>query len=1052
MRCPRCQQDNPPHARFCLGCGAHLAFPCTACGAELPGGARFCLQCGQAVTAGTAGPVGSPAPEAYTPKHLAEKILTSKAAVEGERKQVTVLFADLKGSMELLADRDPEEARALLDPVLELMMEAVHRYEGTVNQVMGDGIMALFGAPLAHEDHAVRACYAAVRMQQTVGRHAEGVRRSEGVRIRIRVGLNSGEVVVRSIGSDLRMDYTAVGQTTHLAARMEQMADPGAILITAATLGLVEGYVQVSALGPVPVKGLGGPVEIFELTGAGPARTRLQAAALRGLTRFVGRDDELVQLGRALEQARSGHGQLVAVVGEPGVGKSRLFHELVRSHRTHGWRVLTSAAVSYGKATAYLPVIELLKQYAAIESRDDPRAVRAKVTGTMLTLDRALEGAVPPVLELLDVLPPDDPFLKLDSRERRQRTIAAVKHLLLRESQVQPLLLVTEDLHWVDAETQAVLDALVEGLPSAPILLAVNYRPEYRHDWGSKTCYRQLRIDPLRAPSADELLADLLGNHPGLAPLKRLLVERAEGNPLFLEESVRTLVETRALAGERGALRLERPLQSIEVPASVQAILAARIDRLLPGDKQLLQSAAVVGKDVALVLLEALAEDTPDQLARGLARLLAAEFLYESRLHPDPEYAFKHALVHEVAYGSLLHDRRRALHGRLVEAIERLHRERLTEHVERLAHHALRGERWDKAVAYLRQAGERALARSASREAVSWLEQALEALRHLPGTRGATEQAIDLHLALRSAHGALGQFERAVGGLREAEAFARQIDDRERLGWVSAALCAVLTLLDRDEEARGFAESAVRLGQALAIPALEAVATNSLASIAFNTADPATCVRLAGEAAELLQGDLRRARLGLAVVPSVQAHHWLARGLAQLGHFEEGIGHGRVAIEIAESLEHRYSMAFACVALGHLHSDRGDFGQAQPLLERAQALCRDFGFRLYEGAASYHLGELFARTGRGREAVTLLAEARDAFQGAGRSFEGFIAAALAEAQLHAGHLEEARASAERALAWAAERSERGWEPLARHILGLVAAAPSLPAWGRPRSS
>ncbi len=390
--CPQCRNENPVDAKFCLECGRRLALSCGTCGTELPAGAKFCKECGQAVGAATpptAARVGAP-PGSYTPKHLAEKILISKAALEGERKQVTVLFADLKGSMELLADRDPEEARKLLDPVLERMMEAVHRYEGTVNQVMGDGIMALFGAPLAHEDHAVRACYAALGMQDAVRRYSDELRRTQGVEVQIRVGLNSGDVVVRSIGSDLRMDYTAVGQTTHLAARMEQLAAPGSIRLTAETLHLAEGFVQVTPLGPVPVKGLAEPVEVFELVGAGAARTRLEAAARRGLTRFVGRTAELEQLRDALDRASLGHGQVVAVIGEPGVGKSRLFWELIHSHRVHGWLVVQSASVSYGKATSYLPVIELLRGYFEIESRDDPRKIREKVTGKVLTLAPAL--------------------------------------------------------------------------------------------------------------------------------------------------------------------------------------------------------------------------------------------------------------------------------------------------------------------------------------------------------------------------------------------------------------------------------------------------------------------------------------------------------------------------------------------------------------------------------------------------------------------------------------------------------------------------------------
>ncbi len=404
-----------------------------------------------------AAPAGTPAPAplAYTPPYLAEKILTSRSALEGERKQVTVLFADLKGSTELIADLDPEAAQRLLDPALHRMMDAVHRYEGTVNQVMGDGIMALFGAPLAHEDHAVRACYAALAMQAAMRRYAEDVRRSHGLLVQIRVGLNSGEVVVRAIGNDLHMDYSAVGQATHLAARMEQLATPGSIMLTAATLRLIEGFVQVQALGPVPVKGLAEPVEVFELLGATAFRRRLQASAARGLTRFVGRQTEIETLNQALERARAGQGQIVAVMGEPGVGKSRLVYECLHSHHTQGWRVLESASVSYGKATPYFPVIDLLKRYAHVEEHDDPRTVRAKVTGQVLTLDETLQDTVPALLSLLDALPEDSPFLTLDPPQRRQRTLEALKRVLLRESQVQPLLLVFEDLHWIDTETQA---------------------------------------------------------------------------------------------------------------------------------------------------------------------------------------------------------------------------------------------------------------------------------------------------------------------------------------------------------------------------------------------------------------------------------------------------------------------------------------------------------------------------------------------------------------------------------------------------------------------
>ncbi len=673
-------------------------------------------------------------PLSYTPPHLTEKILEARLRLAGERKQVTVLFADLKGSMELLADRDPEEARTILDPVLERMMEAVHRYEGTVNQVMGDGIMALFGAPIAHEDHAIRACYAALAMQAALRRYSDEVRRTHGLAVHVRVGLNSGEVVVRGINNDLHMDYSAIGQTVHLAARMEQLAMPGSILLTPATLRLVEGLVQVYALGPIPVKGLVEPIEVAELVGVSALRRRLQAAVGRGLTRFVGRQQELAALRQALEHAGAGHGQVVAVVGEAGVGKSRLLYEFVHSHHTPGWLVLESASVSYGKATPYVPVIDLLKRYAHVEEHDDIRTIRAKVTGQVVTLDAALQDTGPALLSLLDALPDDSPFLQLDPPQRRQRTLTALKRVLLRESQVQPVLLIFEDLHWIDTETQALLDSLVESLLTARLLLLVNYRPEHQHGWGRKTYYTQLRLDPLPPASADELLQVLLGHDPSLASLTRLLIARAEGNPFFLEESVRTLVETGVLVGAPGAYRLAKPLDSLQVPVTVQAVLAARIDRLPPEEKRLLQTAAVIGTEVPLPLLQAIAELPEATPHRGLAHLQAAEFLYETRLFPEREYTFKHALTHEVAYSSLLQERRRALHARIVEALEALAGERVAEQVDRLAPHALRGEVWEKALAYCRQAGDRADDRSAFREAVTYFEQALGALVHLPAT------------------------------------------------------------------------------------------------------------------------------------------------------------------------------------------------------------------------------------------------------------------------------------------------------------------------------
>jgi class 3 adenylate cyclase/tetratricopeptide (TPR) repeat protein len=1038
VQCPRCRHENRPQAKFCEECGGPLARACPNCGTQVSAAAKFCSECAHPL----AEPVAQPrfaSPQAYTPRHLAEKILTSRSALEGERKQVTVLFADLKGSMELLADRDPEEARKLLDPVLERMMEAVHRYEGTVNQVMGDGIMALFGAPVAHEDHAVRACYAALDMQAAIRRYGEEVRKTHGVKVAIRAGLNSGEVVVRGIGSDLRIDYTAVGQTTHLAARMEQLADPGTTLVTADTLRLVEGFVAVKPLGPVPVKGLEAPVEIYELTGAGPLRSRLHAAAARGLTRFVGRETELEQLRQTLSRAAAGHGQVVAIVGEPGVGKSRLVWEVTHSYRTHGWLVVQAGSVSYGKATPYLPVIDLLKTYFKIEDRDDPRVLREKIMGKLLALDRALEPSLPAFLGLLDVPGEDAQWQALDPRQRRQRTFDAVNRLLFRESQVQPLLLVFEDLHWIDTETQALLDRAIESLPTARVLLLVNYRPEYRHGWGHKSYYLQLRIDPLPPESAGELFTALLGEDRALEPLKRMLVERTEGNPFFLEESVQTLIETKVLIGSRGACHLAQPVEQIRVPATVQAVLAARIDRLTPTEKRLLQAAAVVGKDVPYPILAAIADEPEGVLRPSLAHLQATEFLYETSLYPEPEYTFKHALTHEVAYGSLLQERRRDLHGRIVEAIEQLYPDRLGEHVDRLADHAFRGEAWEKAVAYVRQAGAKSLTRSAFRETTTYFTQALTALAHRPPDRGTLEQAIDLRLEVRNAFVALGQLAENLGQLREAQALAETLGDRHRLCWVLAYSTSQLWLMGQHDEAVETGRRALAIASESDDLELQSTARGYLGVAYHALGDYSRAI----ECLEWLVGSLQDDRIGVPRVGlglvSVTSRAWLIWCLSETGRFAEALEHGQEALRIAEAANHPASLVFACRSVGLALLRKGGVDRAVPALERAVEVCRTAHLRAPFDVAAAFLGYAYALGGRVAEAIPLMEQAVLDPASTGSANHPLFLAHLGEGHLLAGYSDRAIAVAQRALDLAHRQKERGNEAWVFRLLGEIAA-------------
>jgi class 3 adenylate cyclase/tetratricopeptide (TPR) repeat protein len=1042
--CPRCNTENREGRRFCSECGLSFAAACPSCGFLNEGGEKFCGGCGRSLTATPR--VVEPqfgSPRTYTPKHLAEKILTSKAALEGERKQVTVLFADLKGSMELLADRDPEEARKILDPVLERMMEAVHRYEGTVNQVMGDGIMALFGAPLAHEDHAVRACYAALRMQETVKKYADELRRVEGLPVRIRLGLNSGEVVVRSIRSDLHMDYTAVGQTTHLAARMEQMADPGAILITADTLRLAEGFIEAQSLGPVSVKGLAVPVETFALTGAGSARSRFHVSAARGLTRFVGREAEIGALLEALEQVRSGHGQVVAVVGEPGVGKSRLSREVLASLQVQGWVTLEAASASYGKATGFGPVIELLRIYFQIEPRDDARRIREKVTGKILFLDRALEPDLAAVLWLLAV-PSDDPaWDRLGPPERRQKTLDAVKRLLIRESHVQPLLVLFEDTHWIDGETQAFLDTFVESVPAARVLLLVNYRPEYRHPWSGKSHYCELRIDPLPPASAAELLDALLGHDASLEPLKRLLVARADGNPFFLEESVRTLIETKVLVGERGVRSLSRAPtdleHKVEIPATVQAMLAGRIDRLSREDKRLLQAAAVIGQEVPLALLLAIAGEPQDTVRGRLARLQAAEFLHETRLFPDLEYTFRHALTHEVVYEGLLHDRRRQLHAAIVEAMEDHHADRLSEHAERLAHHAVRGALWEKAVTHLWQAGRNARGRSAYHEATMFLEQAVEALTRLPDTVEHTVLHIDLVCHdLSDTLNILARYERLLEHLNDAARLAERIGDRARLASALARLLRPLRVSGQSERAVQIGERACVLAAEVGDATLNALAHMELGSVHYVRGDARRAEALLTQALAALEPDTPgRGEIDGAWVRRMVCQN-LVRVLAETGRYRDAIRRGEETLSMAEELGHPAPIAWALCYLGYAYCGRGDADQAIDLSERSLTLARERDVRNLIPEGLTCLGAAYTLAGRATEAVACLEASVETGRSTSR-MELLTLVSLARAYLSAGRQDDAIRHAREALAACRERTARNFEASALHLHGDIAA-------------
>ena len=740
---------------------------------------------------------------------------------------------------------------------------------------------------------------------------------------------------------------------------------------------------------------------------------------------------------QALAQAGAGQGQVVALLGEPGVGKSRLVYEFLHAHHTQGWLRLESSSVSYGKATAYLPVCDLLKAYCHIEDRDALRTVQAKVTGQIMTLDAALQETVPPVLALFEALPADSPFLSLDPLQRRRRTLEALKRVLLRESQVQPVLLVFEDLHWIDTETQAVLDMLVESLPTARILLLVNYRPEYQHGWGSKTYYTQLRLDPLPETSAEALLQALLGHDAGLVPLTHMLIARTQGNPFFLEENVRTLVETGVLTGARGAYHLAKPLDTLQVPATVQALLAARLDRLPPEDKRLLQTAAVIGTEVPWLLLQAIADVPEEALYRSLAQLQAAEFLYETSLFPEPAYTFKHALTHEVASGSLLHERRRVLHARIVEALEALAGDRRDDQVERLAQHALRGEVWDKALAYGRQAGDKARTRSAYREAVVCYEQALAALAHLPESCAATAQAIDLSLGLHSALNALGEApERMLEHLHRAATLAETLGDQRRLGRVYAVMSLNCWVAGEVDRAIVSGQRALALAATLGHVGLQAQAHLNLGRAYYDTGDYPRAVESFARNVATLQGDLRYEGLGSNSNVAASSRAWLSLCHAERGAFTEGLAIAEEGLRIAETVQNPFSLIEACLGVSTVSLRQGEVQRAIPVLERAMGLCQDWPLPLLLPGTAATLGLAYALDGRVAAGLALVEQGVEhaVARGGSRRLATMVTC-LSEASLLADRLEDAHTRAAQAVAFARQYQQRGTQAWALWILG-----------------
>ncbi len=790
MRCTQCQFDNPPDMKFCVECGAKLALPCAICGAENQPSFKFCGQCGAGLLVAPATvletattPRGRSTREdaplqSYTPAHLIDKILVSRSAIEGERKQVTVLFVDVSGFTALSETLDPEAVYRIMDQAFELMLDEVHRYEGTVNQFLGDGIMALFGAPITHEDHPVRAVHAALGMQRALTAYRDQLMAERSINFQVRMGLNTGAVVVGKIGDNLRMDYTAVGDTTNLAARLEKLAEPGEILAGEATAKTVEPYFHLEAFGDVAVKGKTEPTRPFRVTGSRGVRSRLEAATARGLTPLVGRERDLALLRDLFAEVQSGRGQAVFVYGEAGIGKSRVLLEFRRQIEAAGARWLVGRCVSYGRSMAYLPMLDVVRELTDIQEADDVATILRKIDTGIRGIDADLTWTIPFVRTLLSLDAGDPDVTAMVPVQRRGRTAEALRALLLGASQRQPLVLFVEDLHWIDVHSEEVIQLVLESIAAVPVLVLLTHRPGYASPFGDQTYYTRITLHRLSDTQMRTMVEGVLHSAGVPAEVLTLIAQRAEGNPLFIEELCKSLVEDGTLQRTNGGYQLTRALSEVAIPATIQDVIMARIDRLPETSKAALQIASVIGREFTARLIERVS-GMRREAPQALGELRAVELIYEKTILPELAYMFKHALTHDVAYDSLLRQRRRHLHRRVGEVIEELYAERLPEFYETLAWHYGQGEVWPKAVEYRLKAAGQARSRFAYAEAARYCEEAINILERYSGANDTIVHAYETLGDLRSL---LGQVDPANQAYDRALELADTCVSQQRLG------------------------------------------------------------------------------------------------------------------------------------------------------------------------------------------------------------------------------------------------------------------------------
>ncbi len=935
MQCPKCQFENREGAKFCKECGSKFELTCPNCGNPSTPDSKFCDNCGyDLVKPVKASPVDYSKPHSYTPKYLADKILTSRSSIEGERKLVTVMFADVANFTAISELLDPEDIHQIMDGAFQILMNEIHNFEGTINQFTGDGVMALFGAPVAHEDHAQRACLAALSTQRALQEYSQQVKAKHDVDFVLRIGLNSGPVVVGSIGDDLRMDYTAVGNTTNLANRMQGLAKPGSILVSYDTHRLVADFFKFEFSGLVQVKGIKAPQETFQLIKPSAVETRIGASVARGLKQFVGRKNSMAKLMEVYERIQSGAGQVIGVVGEAGVGKSRILLEFNSRLSKDEFIYLEGRCLPYGGSMSYLPMLDLIKSYFGIKDDNSESAIKAKLKEKISTLDENLQATIPSFQDLLSLKVDSDDFTSLDPQQKRELTFAAMRDLFMHISHDLPLIIAVEDLHWIDNTSENFLNFLIGGISNNKILIILLYRPEYTHQWGSKSYYSQIGLKQLGIPSSIQLIKTILESEEISQEIEKLVLHRTAGNPLFIEEFTQMLIEDGAIQQKRGQYLLNRKASDIKVPETIQGLIAARIDRLEDDIKSTLQVASVIGRDFAYRILQTIT-GMSEELKSYLFNLQDLEFIYEKKNIHELEYIFKHALTQEVAYLSLLTARRKLLHSMVGQAMETHFAERLNEYSNIIGEHFMRGEDWEKAYHYLNQAGDAAIRLYAHFEARAHFTKSLNALDHMEDTKENQRRRGDTIINLTVSSWLTDRADVSIERLEKAENLIRSLldsnhrspEDTTRLARIHFWIGRAYYQRGEMREALGYYQKVLPVAQQTGDAKILAIPSGAIGQVLVVQGHLEKGSALLGQAIELFEQ--------LARWPEwIQAKSFYGAALAGMGKYNQGLSSTKDALSKSQEFQSLTGISVSQLCTGFVYFFVGDLPKA---IEAAQA-------------------------------------------------------------------------------------------------------------------